>query len=260
MRHAAHSPSAREGVFRGGSWAAGRSATRNTRRNRRHPGKNSLSLGYIAHSGSSPGGMRESRYTVRLGGLPEEGFHSALRDRWQLGRHPGEILPVRGIRGRVAAREESGRWSVSLCTRNTWRVPRAFRRRLSEGLAAGFRGHKSFFERVFRLNLRDRHQISEGRSGRGFGGVFEWRHSAGLREGFEDGKGLPGTRVRFRRVSEGESSGLVGSKGFPEEVGKVAFGGSFERVVFANFHGGRLGSLDPRSTAPVGRLVRTGAR
>src|SRR6266542_1140739 len=27
----------------------------------------------------------------------------------KLGRHPGEILPVRGIRGHVAAREESGR-------------------------------------------------------------------------------------------------------------------------------------------------------
>ena len=86
-----------------------------------------------AHSGFSPG---ESRDTWRLGGLPEEGFHSALGDRWQLGRHPGEILPVRGIRGRVAAREESGRRSVSHCTRNTWRVPRVFRRRLSEGLAA----------------------------------------------------------------------------------------------------------------------------
>ena len=111
--------------------------------------------------------------------------------------------------------------------------------------------------------------LSEGRSGRGFGGVFERRHSAGLREGFEDGRGLPGTRVRFRRGSEGESSGLVGSKGSPEEalkgglpdgLSKGAFGGSFEGEVFEKFHGGRLRSLDPRSTAPVGRLVRTEAR
>ena len=31
----------------------------------------------------------------------------------KLGRHPGEILPVRDIRGHVAAREESGRGGVS---------------------------------------------------------------------------------------------------------------------------------------------------
>ncbi len=43
----------------------------------------SLSLGYTEHSGFSPGGIRESRDTWRLGGLPEEGFHSALGDRWQ---------------------------------------------------------------------------------------------------------------------------------------------------------------------------------
>jgi len=46
--------------------------------------------------------------------------------------------------------------------------------------------------------------LSERRSGRGFGGVFERRHSAGLREGFEDGRGLSGTRGTLRRgVFEG---------------------------------------------------------
>ena len=89
MRHAAHSPSAREGVFRGGSRAAGRcpgglrlERTRGTWRHRRHPGTFTLTR-VAAHSGSSPGGIRESRDTWRLGGLPEEGFHSALGDRWQ---------------------------------------------------------------------------------------------------------------------------------------------------------------------------------
>ena len=71
-------------------------------------------------------------------------------------------------------------------------------------------------------------------------------------------KGLRRRVVRaggFERFSGGSLKG-----GLPDGLSKGAFGGSFERVVFANFHGGRLGSLDPRSTAPVGRLVRTGAR
>ena len=59
-RHAAHSPSAREGlpgVIRGaaGRCPSGLSAW-DTRRNRRHPGKSHSALGYAAHSGL-PGGF-----------------------------------------------------------------------------------------------------------------------------------------------------------------------------------------------------------
>src|SRR6266508_5681448 len=60
--------------------------------------------------------------------------------------------------------------------------------------------------------------LSERRSGRGFGGVFERRHSVGLREGFEEGRGLSGIRVRLRKGSEEGSSGLVGSKGFRRKL------------------------------------------
>src|SRR5207244_3258448 len=57
---------------------------------------------------------------------------------------------------------------------------------------------------------------------------------------------LSGTRVRFRRGSEGGSTGLVGSKGFPEAASKDVFEGGFEggfrrelrRVLRASFRRG----------------------
>src|SRR6266508_5834035 len=82
--------------------------------------------------------------------------------------------------------------------------------------------------------------LSEGRSGRVFGGSFE----GGIRQGFgkasKRGRGLSGTRVRLRRGSERPSGLACLKRGFRRE---------FRRGVFERFHGGRLRSLDPRSTA-----------
>src|SRR5438876_775705 len=122
-RHAAHSPSAREGlpgVIRGlpggirevcGSGSLGtRGATGGIRgslarhlgtQRTRASGRYSGFSGHVA-ARRAPGGSLLFRHSGTDG---------------KLGRHPGEILPVRGIRRHVAAREESGRGGVSLGTR-----------------------------------------------------------------------------------------------------------------------------------------------
>ncbi len=109
----------------------------------------------------------------RTRGLPGGSYwFGVLGTRGVLARHPGE-LSRRGIRGHVAAREVSGRGGFTL--RHSGQV-----------------------------------SLSEGLSGRGFGGGFERRHSArlwvgsGYRSGFGDTcqtlKGLrKGLSVGFRR-------------------------------------------------------------
>src|SRR6266540_7237184 len=114
-RHVAHSPSAREGlpgVIRGlpsgirevcGSGSLGtRGATGGIRgKLTRHSGTQRIRASgrYSGVSGHvaarrAPGGRVFARHSETDG---------------KLGRHPGKILPVRGIRGHVATREESGR-------------------------------------------------------------------------------------------------------------------------------------------------------
>ena len=132
-RHAAHSPSAREGlpgVIRG---AAGRhpgglwlGLTRDTRRNRRVPGEICFA-GHVALSEASgeshslvsrrTRGFREVyvRHSERVassGGFRRDFPQGAFGDTWRLRKNPG---------GKVF-RSALG---------NTWHVPRTFRRRLS---------------------------------------------------------------------------------------------------------------------------------
>ena len=83
-----------------------------------------------------------------------------------------------------------------------------------------------------------------------------WEWSSG--DTCQSPKGLRRRVVRAGGFERFPEEALKG--GLPDGLSKGAFGGSFEGEVFEKFHGGRLRSLDPRSTAPVGRLVRTEAR
>ena len=73
----------------------------------------------------------------------------------------------------------------------------------SPGVSLGTRdGSEGSRRGGFTLRHSGQVSLSEGLSGRGFGGSFKRRHSAGLREGFErlrKGRGLSGTRVTFRK-------------------------------------------------------------
>ena len=123
-RHAAHSPSAREGlpgVIRGAAgWHPGGlrlGLTRDTRRNRRHPGKTHSALGYAAHSGLA-GGIRDSP-GVSLGTRGDsEGSRGSLlfshSERWQVRvASGGSYLP--GVLGdKCGVRKALGGWSESL--------------------------------------------------------------------------------------------------------------------------------------------------
>src|SRR5438105_4520283 len=163
------------------------------------------------------------------GGSRGKGFRSALGNTWRVPRVDPE-----GLSGRL--RKACGvAFGLTFGTRGMFR--RKDRRVCFEGVSKGGFPRNGFGW------LPGQVALSERRSGRGFGGVFKRRHSAGLREGFEDGRGLSGTRGTLRR-------GVI--EGVTER--------EFRRVVFGRFHGGWLRSLDPRSTAPVGRLDRTEAR
>src|SRR5437764_674529 len=145
MRHAAHSPSAREGVFRGGSRAAGRcpgglrlGRTRGTWRNLRHPGKTHSALG--VHSAF---GFREVFGSLGTRGGAEgsrrKGFSSALGDRWQTRATSGGNPPGAGYSG---TRGSSGRIREVRCfTRHSEHV--AGSEGVSKKASGGIRGRAS---------------------------------------------------------------------------------------------------------------------
>src|SRR5438132_2623417 len=212
-------------VFRGDSRAAGRhpgglrlGLTRDTRRNRRHPGKTHSALGYAAHSGL-PGGIRESWDTWRLGGLPEVVYCLGTR---------GQMANWGDIRGKSSRCGVFG---------DTWQLGKnpggeVFRRRLPEGVAAGLRGHKSVSKESFgstfgtrgTFRRKDRRVWFEGvlkgafgEMASGTGGALRRAVRQGLRrklrkEAFgraserfrkaPKGGFFSGTCVRFRRGSE----------------------------------------------------------
>ena len=163
----------------------------------------------------------------------------------KLGRHPGEILPVWGIRGHVAAREESGRGGVSLGTQEHVAGSEGVSKGLSEGFAAGLRGHKSFSKESFgstfgtrgAFRRKDRRVwfegVSKGAFGEmasGTGGDLRRTVRQSLRrklrkEAFGRASG------RFRKAPKGFFRGHVSgseegsSKGFPRGSSGLAFEG-----------------------------------
>ena len=169
------------------------------------------SLGTRVHSAFGlPGGIRESRDTWRLGGLPEEGFSLGTR------RQMANSGDIRGKSSRCGVFGDISRFRRSLSAQPSGHVAR------SEGRTEGF-GSKACRKGLSEKWFPGQVAISEGRSGRGFGRVFERRPSAGLREDFE--------RLRrrvFERFPRG-ASGPVFEGGFRRELRRVAFRADYHR-------------------------------